>query len=59
MRDKRQRITIRLVYDPPPIPTRDCDWRAYDDDSEGECSHGATPYDALRALADDMEARNA
>ncbi len=54
----RQRMTIHLVYDPAPIPARDMDWRAWDDDSEGEQSFGATAADALRALADDMEARS-
>lgn len=50
-----RKVTIYLEYDPPPVPTRDMDWSAADDDREGEQHFGATPWEALRALADAME----
>jgi hypothetical protein len=51
----RQKMMIRVVYDPPPVPTRDMDWRAYDDDAEGEQFFGATAAEALQALAEHLE----
>ena len=54
----RHRMMIHVVYDPPPVPTQDMDWRAYDDDAEGEQFFGATAAEALRELADAMEARS-
>ena len=50
-------MTIHVAYDPPPISTRDMDWHAWDDDGEGEQFHGATASEALRELADALEAR--
>jgi len=54
---RSSRMTIHVAYDPPPISTRDMDWHAWDDDGEGEQFHGATASEALRELADALEAR--
>lgn len=49
-------MTIHVAYEPPPIPTRDMDWHAWDDDGEGQQFHGATAVEALQALVDHLEA---
>lgn len=44
-------ITIRLQHDPPPIPTREMDWRAWVDGREEDgCEFGSTRFEALRKL---------
>ena len=50
-----QTLTIRLKWDTPPVPSRDMHWSA-DRGDETPLSFGPTPWDALRAMADDLEA---
>ena len=46
---------MRIVthYDPPPIPWRNCDWCAIDDethDLDSPCGYGATEQEAIENL---------
>lgn len=57
-------MSMRIVthYDPPPIPTRNCDWSAYDDLTyDGEESdpvgYGETELEAIQNLLEIMEMR--
>jgi hypothetical protein len=51
-------LTIHLSYDPKPIPDRHCDWTAtIDGQEELGSGFGSTAAEALRNLADDLEAR--
>ena len=50
---------FRITYDPPPIPTRNCDWHATHDDFDGAPDandnryfHGPTEAD-VKAQVDD------
>jgi hypothetical protein len=53
----KQNRTIKLSYDPKPIPVRQFDWCAYDDDhvEDGRYGYGKTAAEALRDLADLIE----
>lgn len=44
-------MKIVTHYDPPPIPMRDCDWCAYDDDT-----YGGDPGDPVGRGATEREA---
>lgn len=50
---------IHTHYDPKPIPLRQFDWSAYDDNYEPGCpiGWGATEAEALADLAIEIEAR--
>ncbi len=52
-------MIVRLEYVHPPIPVRDKDWCAYPDGEEetGPYGYGASICEALRDLADELEAR--
>lgn len=48
--------TIKLTYNPKPIPDRKLDWDCWiDGEEEDGLIHGATPWEALRDLADRLE----
>jgi hypothetical protein len=50
-------MNIRTKYDPPPIPIRDCDWSAWDDDTydyDGPLGWGKSEGDAMYDLGDQM-----
>lgn len=54
------KIVTQYVY--PPIPTRDFDWSAVDDETydEGEpIGYGRTEIEAIRDLLDQIEAKSA
>lgn len=46
-------MTLRVTYDPPPIPIRTCDWSAYDPDTYdgGDERPGPVGYGATREAA--------
>jgi hypothetical protein len=52
-------VKIVTHYDPPPIPTRNCDWSAVDDDTyDGPgclIGWGATEDEAIADLKEKME----
>jgi hypothetical protein len=52
-------VKIKTHYDPKPIPARQFDWSAVDDDTyDGEgcpCGWGATEAEAIKDLQDQME----
>lgn len=54
-------MKIVTHYDPPPIPPRQFDWTAYDDETyDGEgcpLGHGATEAEAIQDLMDQIEER--
>jgi hypothetical protein len=51
-------MLIHLDHDPKPIPDRSCDWTAtVDGQEELGSSFGPTAAEALRSLANDLEAR--
>ena len=39
-----------IHYDPPPIPSRDCDWHFYHDDFDGAEDGGDNRYGHARSL---------
>lgn len=48
-------MTIRTAFAPPPIPSRDCDWSAWDDrynpdDADYRVGYGATEAEAVADL---------
>lgn len=56
--------TIVTTYDPPPIPVRDADWSAVDDDTydgapdsptRGQIGHGATEAEAIADLLEQLD----
>ena len=51
-------FTVIVSYTAAPIPIRECDYEAHlDDDPEFGSGLGPTPVEALRSLADMLEAR--
>ena len=52
------KTTIRVEYNPPPIPCRDADWSAVTDDYEpgGPIGYGRTKVDAVADLIQQLEA---
>lgn len=57
-------MKIKTYYDPPPIPLRNCDWVAIDDETyDGQPSdpigHGATEQEAIADLLEQLEERDA
>ena len=46
------RLHIHIIFEYPPIPPRNFDWRAYFDgrEEENNCGWGATPLEALADL---------
>lgn len=48
------KITTR--YNPPPVPFRNCDWSAVDDDDMGETrvGYGATEEEAIADIMDQL-----
>jgi len=55
-------MNIRTHYDPPPIPMRDSDWSAYDDDTyDGPGSligWGATEAEAIADLQEQLDSED-
>ena len=56
---KNDKLIIHIEYVYPPIPQRDMDWSAVTDDYEPGCpmGTGATKWDAVRDLIDQLEDR--
>jgi hypothetical protein len=49
---------IRVEFEAPPIPVRDCDWHAWiDGDEEWGTFHASTKYEALERLAEALAER--
>jgi hypothetical protein len=49
---------IRVEHDPPPIPTRECDWHAWvDGEEERGTFHGPDRYSVLLQIADALAER--
>lgn len=49
---------IRVEFDPPPIPTRQCDWHAWvEGDEESGTFHAPTEKEALMALCEALAER--
>jgi hypothetical protein len=49
---------IRVEFEAPPIPVRDCDWHAWiDGDEEWGTFHAPTKYEALERLAEALAER--
>ncbi len=52
---KRNNICIRVKYDPPPIPGRDCDWQGYIEGEEETTSRtGPTPENVLLQIVEHL-----
>lgn len=57
-------MKIKTYYDPPPIPLRNFDWTAIDDETYGgdpgnPIGRGATEKEAIADLLEQMEERDA
>lgn len=48
-------MKIKTCNDWPPIPTREMDWSAYEEDHDERRGHGATEIAAIRDLLDQLE----
>lgn len=59
MTEDKKKPTIKTEYWPPPIPVRNCDWTAWDDntfDGEGcPVGYGATEAEAIADLLEQIE----
>jgi hypothetical protein len=57
--EKTEPADWEIYFDPPPIPTRNCDWHFHHKDFDGapdandhRCGHGASYEDCLDQIAD-------